>query len=308
MSRYEPTRGRKPAKSTFIIPILISFFIGAGGILYVYMNYQKKTQKAEATENVTVKQVAVSDKFPAELKTETEADLAVKAPVNPVNTGPKPENTALTAPQQASEIGANTKPAPLPDLLSSDSVVRQAIIKLSPGLTTWLNVDQLIRRFFLIINDFSQGQRITSHMSFLRLPDPFFVEQDGNDLYVAPKNYHRYKLFTDAVQAIDAKKAANLYRRFRPLMLQVFTEMGYPKDITLESIVKKAAAEIIAAPVLDGQIMLIRPSVYYRFADPKMEQLDLVHKQLIRMGPENTRIIQAKCREVLVELGKIDLR
>lgn len=308
MSRYEPTRDRKPTKSTLIIPIVISFFIAAGGILYVYDNYQKKIQKPEPIATVVNKEIATSDKFPVELKTVTEEDLTIKAPINPITTEPKSTNQTTDALQQSLDFSANAKPAPLPDLLGSDPVVRQSIIKLSPGLATWLNTDQLIRRFFLIINDFSQSQRITSHMSFLRLADPFFVEQDGNDLYIAAKNYHRYKLFTDAIQAIDAKKSANLYRRFRPLILQVFTEMGYSKDITLESVVKKAAAEIIAAPVIDGRIMLIRPSVYYRFADPKMESLIPVHKQLIRMGPENTRIIQAKCREILVELGKINVK
>lgn len=87
-------------------------------------------------------------------------------------------------------------------------------------------------------------------------------------------------------------------------MLQVFAEFSYPQDITLESIVKKAAGEILATPAIEGQVALIRPSVYYKFADAKLEALNPVQKQMIRMGPENTRIIQAKCREFLVELAK----
>jgi hypothetical protein len=90
-------------------------------------------------------------------------------------------------------------------------------------------------------------------------------------------------------------------------MLQVFAEFSYPKDFTLETIIKKAAGEIIATPVVEGQISLIRPSVLYKFADPKLEALNAVQKQMIRMGPENTKIIQNKCREFLVDLGKANL-
>jgi hypothetical protein len=305
MSRYESTHNRRSTRSAFIFPILISFFVGVGGILYVYDNYRNKAHKANESEKGATEQLATADKFPIELKAVTEADVVIQTPVKTEST---PENGAESTFQPQQEQSADNRQAASPDLLGSDSMVRQAIVKLSPGLTTWLNTDQIIRRFFLIANDFSQDQRVTGHMSFLRLQDSFFVEQDGNDLYIAPKNYQRYKPLIEAIQAIDAKKAANLYRRFRPLLLQVFAELGYPKDILLENIIKKAAAEIIAAPLVEGRILLIRPSVYYRFADPKMEAFNPVHKQMIRMGPENTRIIQAKCREFLVQLGKIDLK
>ncbi|CAG7855893.1 hypothetical protein MCAMS1_00192 [biofilm metagenome] len=304
MSRYESTRNRKSRKSTFIFPILISFFVGVGGILYVYENYRISAQKTNGIGKEGSEQLRIPDKFPIQVKTVTETDLIINAPVQADSLS---EGKTNTFPQTQEEQRTDDKQTPLPDLLSSDSVVRQAIIKLSPGLTTWLNANQLIRRFFLIVNDFSQGQRVSRHMSFMRLQEPFYVEQHGNDLYIAPKNYQRYKLLTEAIKAVDAKKAANLYRRFRPLLLQVFAEQGYEKDMSLESVVKKAAAEIIAAPVIEGQIRLIRPSVYYRFADPKMKAFNPVQKQMIRIGPENTRIIQAKCREILVELGKVDL-
>jgi hypothetical protein len=75
----------------------------------------------------------------------------------------------------------------------------------------------------------------------------------------------------------------------------------------LETIVKKALAEIITAPVIEENVSLVRPSLYYKFADSNLEALNPVKKQMIRMGPDNTRIIQQKCREFLVELGKLDV-
>jgi hypothetical protein len=156
----------------------------------------------------------------------------------------------------------------------------------------------------VITNDFAQGYRIAKHMSFLRLEEPFSVEQDENGEYIAPKSFHRYDKLAQSIQMIDAKAAVEFYQKARPLMLQVFSEFSYPQDITLETIIKKAAAEMLAAPTIEGHILLYRPSVYYRFADLKVEALSPVQKQMIRMGTENTRIIQAKVREFLVELAK----
>ena len=71
-------------------------------------------------------------------------------------------------------------------------MVRQALIKIAPGLAPWLNTDQLIRKHILIVNDFAQGIRITKHMSFLRMAEPFSVEQSRNGLNISPKSYQRY--------------------------------------------------------------------------------------------------------------------
>lgn len=296
MSRYDRSGGRKSAKSTLIVPILISFVVGTAGIWYVLENYRAKTQK-QGFGKEAGEQAAVTDKFPIELRPGIGGETVTKNPVKPE---PVPEVQQWPIPPARQPV--------LPDLLSSDPTIRQALMKLSPALAPWLATDQLIRKYFFIANDFSQGQRVPSHMSFLRLQDPFAVEQQGDVLYIAAKNFQRYKLFTQAIATIDARRAAVLYRKYRPLLFQVYAELGYPKDITLESIITKAAGEIIAAPVSEEPIALIRPSVYYRFADPKMEALNPVQKQMLRMGAENTRVIQAKCREFLVELGKIEIK
>lgn len=196
----------------------------------------------------------------------------------------------------------------LPNLLDSDVLVRQEVGKISPGLLPWLSADQLIRRYMVVLNDFAKSQRIAGHMSFIRLEEPFLVEMTGNDLYISAKCYQRYNLLVQSIQAIDAKAAIRLYKLFRPLMLQVFAEFGYPKDVTLEATLKKAVAQLLAAPVIREKVALVRPSLYYKFADNKLETLNPVQKQMLRMGPDNTRIIQAKLREFMAELAKADLR
>lgn len=292
MGRYDRNRGKESSKTSFIIiPIVISLLIGMGGISYVMDNF-KNLKEAEVTvlDKAPSKEIAASEEFSEgrQLTAGNELEILPGAPEILTSRG-----SQSTAQQSV-----------LPDLLSSDNVFRQALIKLSPGFAQWLNSDQLIRKYVLIANDFAQGLRISNHMSFLRLAEPFAVEQGENGLHIVPKSFQRYNKLAQAIQVINVKAAVEVYQKFRPLMLQVFAEFNYPRDITLESIVKKAAAEILAAPALEGQVNLIRPSVYYKFADAELEALNPIQKQMIRMGSENTKIIQNKCREFLVELAK----
>lgn len=291
MSRYDRNRNKKSNNTIFISAILISLFIGISGTYYVLENY-KKLKQEDAT---------VFSNEPANGKTDPQrVTEAAQVPVEPGG-----EFSPLTPDELPTSIDQKTG---LPDLLGSDDFLRQSATKLSPGLVQWLNTDQLVRKYVLIANDFAQNLRIAKHMSFLRFDEPFSVEQASNGVIIAAKSFQRYDKLAQTIQAIDAKSAAALYQKLRPLMLQVFAEFSYPPDISLESTVKKAAGEILAAPVLEGQIALVRPSVHYKFADAKLEELGPVQKQMIRMGPANTRIIQAKCREFLVQLAKIEVK
>lgn len=288
MGRYDRNSGKSSTKS-LVIPIFISMMVGIVGTYFLMTQIKNNT----VAENAIVESV----------KNEI-ADLENRVKEQQVIVEEKP--TAL--PVETQIISIPTGQNILPDLLSSDETVQQAIFKLSPGLAAWFTTDQLIRKVVLIANDFAQAIRVSKHMSFLRLAEPFAVEQDGNELYIAPKNYQRFSTFVQAIQAVDAKSFVGFYQKFRPLTLQVFAELSYPKDISLESIIKKAAGEIISAPIVKERIPLIRPSIYYRFADPNMEALNGVQKQMIRLGPENTLILQNKCRELLVALGKADIK
>jgi hypothetical protein len=63
-----------------------------------------------------------------------------------------------------------------------------------------------------------------------------------------------------------------------------------------------AIGRLLETPVIDRPIRLVRPVVMYRFEDPKLETLSAAQKQLIRMGPDNTRAIQTKLGEMAREL------
>ena len=60
---------------------------------------------------------------------------------------------------------------------------------------------------------------------------------------------------------------------------------------------------LLATPTVDGPIRIVPgKGATYAFADPRLEALTPAQKHLIRMGPENQRMIQTRLREIRDEL------
>jgi hypothetical protein len=71
----------------------------------------------------------------------------------------------------------------------------------------------------------------------------------------------------------------------------------------LDVLLSRAVAILVTAPVLDGDVAVASEGPFYRFADNKLETLPPAQKQLIRMGPRNERLVQAKLQEVAAALA-----
>ena len=194
----------------------------------------------------------------------------------------------------------------LAELPNNDAGFREAILSISPELSPWLKTDQIIRKTITVANDFSQGLWIEKHMRFLKHSEAFSVEQTNKGVFIADKSYHRYDALASAIDTIDAKAAIAVYKKFRPLLLEVYAGFGYPSERTLEDIFLKSASQIMAAPIIVEPIAVVRPSVFYKYANDDLENLSPVSKQMLRMGPKNTRTIQNKVRQLVQEL--IDLK
>ncbi len=287
MARFDQNHTKKNTATTFfVIAAVLALILGILGNYYVVKHQSSQEPQLDVPEKLTNKDAAKLD----ESTNETLFGL------DRVSTDKKIDFFK--------DIKKLNFPSPLPDLLASDESFRQVITTISPELAQWLAADQLIRKYLVIANDFAQATRVSRHMSFLRTDQPFTVTTIDNTNVIDSKSYNRYDKLAEAINAIDAKAAIAVYQGFRPLFLHVFSVFNYPPDITLETIIKKATADILAAPVIEQPISLERPSTYYKFADPDLEALNPVQKQMLRMGPQNTRIIQTKLREFMVEFAK----
>jgi hypothetical protein len=281
MGRYDHKKREKISGVSAVVVIVLIIIAGAG---WYYFAEQRPDGTAEPDAQV----------------------LAV-----PVVEGMGADNSQIksesaTAIDELEEPQQEENQVVLPTLDNSDGLLREAMIQLSPALGRWLNSDQLIRKYVVVVNDFSQGLILEKHMRFLKPDQPFVAEQDDAGLFIATKSYHRYDQLAAAIDAMDVKATLAEYKKLRPLLLLVYKGFSYPEQYQLEDIFTKAAAEILAAPVIEGRIALIRPTVSYKFADQKLEALSPVRKQMIRMGPKNTRIIQNKVRLFVEELVNLN--
>ncbi|MDO9104814.1 MAG: DUF3014 domain-containing protein [Methylovulum sp.] len=289
--RYNPAKGKSNDGVYVLVVIILMLLAGAGGFFAKQLMDGLKDDSGSGVRTLVLPPESASMGFAG-------------AP----GTGDVQQQAAGRTNPGAVDDGMETLPpveqlAALPELDSSDAAVRLAITQAAPELAPWLATGQLIRAYMTVVNDFSQGQIIAKHMRFLKLGQWFTVSQNNGTLVMAASSYHRYDPLAQAINAIDAPAIGAVYKKFQPLLLQVFSEFSYPPEYHLEDIFNKAAAEILAAPVLDEPIALVRFPSHYKFADPQLEALNPVHKQMIRMGPQNTRIIQNKVRLLVSEIG-----
>jgi hypothetical protein len=205
-------------------------------------------------------------------------------------------------PDEVEDLLPEVEGAVLPELKDSDAEFKQDVLAISGSaqLKQGLFKEKIISKTIASVNDMSQGMRPPAKvLRELTLSKPFLVIPRGDKMYISPKSYQRYDQLAQAIHEIDNQAAIALYKKYLPLFDVVFKEFSYPQSYQVSDIFKAAVGKILQAPIITGRVEVIRPSVHYKFADPKLEKLSDLDKQMLRMGPDNTRLIQKKLRELV---------
>ena len=101
---------------------------------------------------------------------------------------------------------------------------------------------------------------------------------------------------------IDAVKAlAVVYERLYPLFQHAYEDLGYPGKYFNDRLVE-VIDHLLQTPEVAAPIPLLQPRVFWEYADPALENRSAGQKLLIRMGPQNARIIKAKLREFRAQI------
>ncbi len=210
---------------------------------------------------------------------------------------PEPEEV-IEAPEAVVEPSEPAFILPLLD--ASDALVRDALVSLSrhEGLHRWLAVDDLIRKFVGFTQGVSEGRVIRAAVQVLAPRTGFSAVRVGDNAFILnPASYARYDTFTWIIDSVDAEALADFYVLITPLLDQAYKELGMP-DPDFDRVVFAAIGLLLETPVVEGEIALERPVVMYEFADDSLESLQPAQKQLVRMGPANTKRIKSKLSEV----------
>jgi Protein of unknown function (DUF3014) len=212
---------------------------------------------------------------------------------------------AASAPAQLQR----TEQMALPPLDQSDALVRELVARLSshPTVAAWLTTDGLIMNFVVVTTKIAEGQTPSGELKAVGPVGAFLIRKSQTSVHIDPASYRRYDRYAEAVAAIDARGAARLYETLKPRVIEAHRRFGTAEgeaDRTLE----RAIVELLRVPVVEGDIALEPQGIGYAFADPRLEQLSAAQKQLLRMGPDNVRKIQAKLREIAPHLGIVESR
>jgi len=108
-------------------------------------------------------------------------------------------------------------------------------------------------------------------------------------------------------EAIDSAKLAALYFHYYPLFQQAYRDLGYPKGHFNDRLVQ-VIDHLLETPELEGPVALVRPKVFYLYADPGLESRSAGQKILMRTGAENTRRVKAKLKEIRGEIAGREMK
>lgn len=185
----------------------------------------------------------------------------------------------------------------LPSLEESDEYIRGAVVGWGlPG--SWLKNDYLISRVSTLLTSASLGELPRRQLIFLAPKVGFKVFQDGKKIYVNPENYRRFDSLVESIESIPVGKLARLIRDLDPLLRFSLRKLGIPQSP--ESVLLQALDRVIGVPEVPPKVELVRSVVVFKFADPDLERLTELEKQLVRMGPSNLEKLRSFARKLRV--------
>lgn len=190
------------------------------------------------------------------------------------------------------------------ELDKSDTLIRELSNELTSHskFTTWLKTKDLIRKFTAAIDNIANGLSPHPQIDFFSLEEGFKVIKRGRLYYLDPESYHRYDVVADVFLSLDTDACLRLFRQSKPLIQEAYRDLGYP-DQDFSKTLFKAFVELLEVPVVERDIRVEKKVVTYQMVDSRLERLSKAQKHLLRMGPENVRIIQEKLREMAIGLG-----
>jgi len=209
---------------------------------------------------------------------------------------PPPEVAQVAA--TGADTSSGSVPTVEPDRVRSllESVSASALFRRA------LAQGDLVRRWIVVTDNLAEGVLPRAQLGFLAPGGPFSVVNRRGKHVISPASYGRYDEFADAVASVDARAVAKVYRELHPVLEAAYRALGYP-TASLDRVTARALHRLEAAPTRDGDVVVEREGRAFVFADDRLEDLGEVEKQLLRMGPRNTRLLQAKAREILDALG-----
>lgn len=218
---------------------------------------------------------------------------ALPEEVEPVELAPEPELNE-----------DETNVIELPTLTDSDPFVFEILQTLQNGmaLVNALAEDQIVRKFVVFVENISRGEFPQTGLPYKGLGQEMPVSEIDDNLFVMDQVAHsRFDQVVSTFVETDTDSAVIIYHMLSPLFQQAYAEIGF-RNVSFDETLRAAINNVLRTTNMEGPYQLVKPSVMYLYADSSVENLAEVHKQLLRIGPDNTSALKAKLREFLTKL------
>ncbi|HJV76729.1 MAG TPA: DUF3014 domain-containing protein [Noviherbaspirillum sp.] len=213
-----------------------------------------------------------------------------------------PPAAAPTPPAIQYPVPASTD-RPLPSLERSDPAVLAALARVfgKSAVKQFFQPEKVIHRIVVTIDNLPRKVVSAQLMPTKPVAGKLRTSGEGETLTLAQANFDRYTPFVRLAGMADVKAFSAAYIELYPLFQQAYRNLGYPKGYFNDRLVA-VIDHMLDAPQSEGEIVLLQPHVYYKFADPELESLSAGHKLMLRIGNENAATIKKKLREIRSEL------
>ena len=208
-----------------------------------------------------------------------------------------PDTTAMAAEGSSqSELAGPASAAPL-TAQEGDELLRQqlAAAGAKPILLKLLNNEQPLEVSAALIDGLGHGIILRKFLPGGLHKEPFSVVAEDDAIYMSTASYLRYDRFADAIAALDVAALVNAFHLLRPLYEQAYGYLGLDPGDFDNAVIRML--DLVLATVEIGEPIALKPkAVVYIYADPSLESLPAVQKQLLRMGPDNIRRIKQQAQ------------
>lgn len=254
------------------------------------------------------------------------APVVIETPTTEVVIEPEPEKEIVISEPMIEEPKVETIEEevvlienPLPSLDESDEWLKIKLPEITwrKELLTLIIDEDMIRRFVVFTDNFSQGIVAYEHSPFVLPNVKFTPETDSVSFQDTVKNNgssetllegkqnvwqwnesssKRFSLYVDLLRSMDSESLVQWYIDVKPLIDEAYSELGYEDDFT--NTLQDAITRVLDMELPKSSMALIQPSVMYKYANPQLEALPDTDKLLLRLGKENLLVMKS----VLLEL------
>ncbi|MGB2198308.1 MAG: DUF3014 domain-containing protein [Luminiphilus sp.] len=182
---------------------------------------------------------------------------------------------------------------------TADAYARETIESVNGGqaLAQFVAGDYIVERAVAIVDALRRGEVPYKLLPVGRPSKPFPISDDGLRVTMDSSGFSRYDVFAQWVNGIDVLAIVELLNEYEQIATEALSRMGVG-DFDIRSAVLAATTEILATPIAPESAELMKREANWVYMDPELEALSSLQKQVLRMGPKNSQIIQEKAREL----------